>query len=347
MSEEKRCKFRPKELAIILSYYDLGTIHEIHSHRRGNVHSPKSLVVAETGKYMLKRRAPGRDDPYRVALAHDVQLYLAKKGYCTPRLIGTRNSNCSMLQAYSAIYELFEYNEGHDYDGSDAGTSSAGRCLYWLHELLKDYHPDYQVPAKNYHDNPGVRKEIQGIMPSISKNDSVMGQEAELAGLCVNLQAAYDDAAAMVEQAGYSELEKVICHGDWHPGNMIFQEGQVVAVLDYDSLQYMPAIGDIANGCLQFSLLARGSDPNDWPDHMDGNRAHCFLKGYRPSRPWQEQEREMIVGLMIEALIAEAVTPIAATGKFANVQGFRFLKMVIRKVNWLQQEALKILAEQN
>lgn len=344
MLDDKQCKFRPKELAIILSHYDLGTILEIHSHRRGNILSPKSLVVSEKGKYLLKRRAPGKDDPYRVALAHDVQLYLSKKGFCTPRLIGTRHSNSSMLQAYAAIYELFEYIDGEEYDGSEAATVSAGRTLYRLHELLADYQPDYQVPDKTCHANPGVRKDIQAAMPVISKNDSVMGQEAELAGLCMELLTAYEEAGECAEQAGYSRLPKVICHGDWHPGNMIFRQGQVISVIDYDSLQRMPALGDVANGCLQFSLIARGTDPSGWPDHMDVERARQFLRGYRPQTPWSQPELQMIAALMIEALITEAVTPIAATGKFAYVQGFRFLKMVASKVKWLRQHALGALA---
>ncbi len=89
--------------------------------------------------------------------------------------------------------------------------------------------------------------------------------------------------------------------------------------------------------------MERGIDPNDWPDAMDSSRARQFLRGYRPHTPWSQPELQMIVSLMIEALITEAVTPIAATGKFANVQGFRFLKMVARKVNWLQREAINAL----
>ena len=43
--------------------------------------------------------------------------------------------------------------------------------------------------------------------------------------------------------------------------------------------------------------------------------------------------------LMIEALIAEAVFPIAATGQFGRMDGMAFLQMVTRKVKWLQANA--------
>jgi hypothetical protein len=47
--------------------------------------------------------------------------------------------------------------------------------------------------------------------------------------------------------------------------------------------------------------------------------------------------------LMIEALIAEAVLPIALTGTFGRVDGLAFLQMVQRKVRWIQLSADKML----
>ena len=43
--------------------------------------------------------------------------------------------------------------------------------------------------------------------------------------------------------------------------------------------------------------------------------------------------------LMTEALIAEAVFPIAATGQFGRMDGTAFLQMVVRKVKWLQKNS--------
>jgi hypothetical protein len=43
--------------------------------------------------------------------------------------------------------------------------------------------------------------------------------------------------------------------------------------------------------------------------------------------------------LMIEALIAEAVFPIAATGSFGKMEGQPFLRMVQRKTQWLKNKS--------
>ena len=343
MRSERRSRFRAKELAIVMSHYDVGAIREIHSFRRGNIHSPKSVIRTDNGTYLLKRRGPGLDDPYRVALAHEIQLYLIEQQYRLPKLIGTSSSHSSMLQTHGCIYELYEFVEGQNYQGLRGETQSAAESLDQLQKLLVDFTSSYDVPGRSYHHENSVRESIQNVVPGISKHDSVSGQEGQLQALCANLLASYDDAGQMAEQGIPSGTERVLCHGDWHPGNMLFRNQKVCATFDFDSVRWMSPWEDVANGCLQFSLMAKGREPELWPAEMDVNRACWFLLGYHHMNVWDKETLTMLVGLMIETLIAESVAPIAATGRFANIQGFRFLQMVQRKVHWLENHALEIL----
>jgi len=92
---------------------------------------------------------------------------------------------------------------------------------------------------------------------------------------------------------------------------------------------------DVGNGVLQFSIIG-GSQPRDWPNHLHLDRAADFINGYLESAALTPQQLQAIPHLMIEALIAEAVLPIAATGSFGPFAGFGFMRMVRRKVEWLQ-----------
>ena len=56
-----------------------------------------------------------------------------------------------------------------------------------------------------------------------------------------------------------------------------------------------------------------------------------------------EAEVKTVPWLMIEALIAEAVFPIAATGTFGRLEGLMFLQMVQRKVGWMEKSAGKLI----
>ena len=62
--------------------------------------------------------------------------------------------------------------------------------------------------------------------------------------------------------------------------------------------------------------------------------------------PWSlsPAEREALPWLILEALILESVLPIAATGRFAQLSGSAFLRMVMRKVRWLRPRAKKLAA---
>ena len=53
-------------------------------------------------------------------------------------------------------------------------------------------------------------------------------------------------------------------------------------------------------------------------------------------------EIECMAPLMVEALIAESVGPVAATGSFASLDGFAFLRTVLRKARWLATGTLRM-----
>ena len=118
---------------------------------------------------------------------------------------------------------------------------------------------------------------------------------------------------------------------------MLFRDNRVVAVIDYDSARLLPRVIDSANGLLQFSIIGGDDDVSKWPDHLDENRLQRFCRGYDQVMLMSQAEIKTIPHLMIEALIAEAVFPIAQTGTIGRLEGLSFLQMVLRKVNWMEK----------
>jgi homoserine kinase type II len=147
----------------------------------------------------------------------------------------------------------------------------------------------------------------------------------------------------MAESAGLNNWPRQIVHADWHPGNMLFRDNHVVAVIDYDSARLLPRVLDIANGALQFSIIGGSDELAKWPDYVDESRFKRFLRGYDAVVLLSQAEIRALPWLMIEALIAEAVFPIAATGNFGRMQGLQFLQMVQRKVAWLKRCAEQLI----
>jgi homoserine kinase type II len=329
----QREQFSAEELAIVLSHFDIGVIDSIVEFPRGSRKAPKLLVVSEQGKFLLKRRARGKDDPFKVAFTHALQLYLAGKQFPLPHLIGTKRENNSMLQWRNGVYELFEYIPGQGYPQTLESTFDSGRVLALYHKLLEDFKSEWQPPSGSYHAASAVESGIKSIAASVPAGPN--GENADVQQLLTFLHGSYRKAADRVHTIGIETWPKQIVHADWHPGNMLYRDNHVVAVIDYDSARLLPRVIDIANGALQFSIIGGDDDVSKWPDYVDESRFKRFLRGYDEVMLLSQAEIRTVPMLMIEALIAEAVFPIAATGSFGKVDGMPFLQMVQRKIAWL------------
>ncbi len=328
------------ELAIVMSHYDIGVIEAVQDFPRGSRKSPKLVMRTDQGLFLLKRRARGKDDAYKVAFCHQLQLYLAAQQFPMPQLIGTKKNNNSLLQYDEAIYELFEYIKGTPYDQSLEATADAGKILALFHKLLLSFKSDYEPPRGSYHGSRSVNAALDRIPAKLAQtdpacNDMTHPVHAQLA----YISQAYKQAAQRTEDAGLSEWPSQFVHSDWHTGNMLFRGSRVVAVIDYDTSRIMQRVIDIANGALQFSFLTGSEDPAKWPEYLDESRFKRFLRAYDDVQGCQltKAELRVIPDLMIEALIAEAAIPIAATGALGRINGAAFIAMAQRKVQWIEQ----------
>jgi homoserine kinase type II len=329
----QREQFSAEELAIVLSHFDIGVIDSIVEFPRGSRKAPKLLIVSEQGKFLLKRRARGKDDPFKVAFTHALQLFLASKQFPLPHLIGTRKENNSMLQWRNGVYELFEYIPGQTYPQTLESTFDSGRILALYHKLLEEFKSEWQPPSGSYHNASAVDSGLRAIASGVAETE----ENKEVHNLLSFLLSSYRKSAERVQSMGIDNWPKQIAHADWHPGNMLFRDNRVVAVIDYDSARLLPRIIDVANGALQFSIIGGDDDVSKWPDYLDDNRFKRFLRGYDEVMLLSQAEIRTIPLLMTEALIAEAVFPIAATGSFGKVDGMPFLQMVQRKIQWIQK----------
>src|SRR5215212_9943775 len=159
----QREQFAPDELAIVVSHFDIGVIESVTEFPRGSRKAPKVLINTEHGKFLLKRRARGKDEPQKVAFTHAIQMYLASKQFPLPHLIGTKKENNSMLQWRNGVYELFEYISGQSYPQTLEATFDSGRVLGLYHKLLLEFKTEFQPPSGSYHKTPAVEAGLRQI----------------------------------------------------------------------------------------------------------------------------------------------------------------------------------------
>jgi len=329
--------FSSEELVRVLSYYEIGVIHQATPLSAGNRRAPKMVITSEQGKFLLKRRPKGKDDLYRVAFAHAVQTHLAKRKFPVTSLIATCEENNTVLQLDNHIYEFFKFVTGVRYDGTAEATIDAGRQLARFHQYLADFAHEWKPLRGSFHDSTAVRRYLKAI-----GSEKKSGPNRKLQTTAERLMILYNKSSIRVNELGFDSWAEQVIHGDWHPGNMLFSEGKLSAVLDFDSVRIAPTVTDLANGMLQFSIVGDRPNPADWPDYLDQAKLVQFLNGYREVIKSSKNELKALLYLMIETMIAEAVLPVATTGFFGHLSGSDFLKMIRRKTDWLNKNRDKL-----
>jgi len=333
-----------RDLAIVLSRYEIGAVDRISDYKKGSRRSPKMHIVSSMGEFLLKRRAPGHDEYARVVFAHAVQATLTEHRFPVAGLVET-NEGTTLVQHEGRIYELFRFITGKRFDKSNPAASEAGRVLAHFHGLLSNSIEEPVVGVGTFHDS----KQLPEVLKSLSSVLSIREKKSDLEGIddtIEYLREQYELSARKVQNLEWDSLESQLVHGDWHPGNMLYDDTEIIAVIDFDSLRVQPRVTDVANGALQFSMRMGSADQvGSWGEGFRGHTIQSFVQAYDQFSqvPLFPSERAMIPDLMVEALVVESVIPIWKTGSFGNVVGSTFLKLVENKLKWFEPRMQRVI----
>jgi len=332
-----------QDLVIVLSRFNIGAIEKIVDYRKGSRRAAKMIVITAKGQFLLKRRACGRDGRTQVDFAHAVQRRLSEHRFPVAGLIETVDGE-TLVEHNGRIYELFRFIRGKRFDKSNPAAAESGRVLAHFHDILREF-PNEPETKNSFHLNLSFVSKIGEVVSKLKlhePSEQLKGIESSVA----YLQSQYEIAFTKVESVDFSSLPTSIVHSDWHPGNMLYKDGEIIAVIDFDSLRVSPRVSDIANGALQFSMrMGEAENVDSWPDSFRGHTIQSLVQSYDQftKLPLMASERSIIPFLMIEALIVESVIPIIKSGSFGRVRGSSFIRMVERKLRWLEPRTQRVI----
>ena len=323
------------EVQEVLGHYDLARVKEARAFNRGSSKSPKVLLRTLDGDFILKRCAPGQDDPDRLALRHRIVAALDEHGGPIAGIVPTRDG-ASFIRRGSRLYELFRYIEGRRYRRTGPQAHASGYEMARMHDQLAHWTGPTPEGA-GYHHATGVTEALERLPERLCADDP--HRRRGMAAICSSLAALFGEAHSHVERLGYAAAARTIVHGDWHPGNLLFEGDEIVAILDFDSIRHAPRVLDVANGLLQFTMQIGSSDDIErWPDALELPQLESMRQGYDAGtfEPLESDEIAMLPWLMIEAMVVESIAPIAARGRFGTIPGDRFLRHIERQIGWIR-----------
>jgi homoserine kinase type II len=234
------------ELQTILKFYQLGELSGYVRDERGFVnvsYAIESIRKGEKKKYFLRKYKQGVKEN-EIRFEHSlIKHLLAKKFPLVAQVLPTREDKSYVSRPApngnleATFYAIFDFLPGEDKytwidpTCNDAEIASAARVLAQFHHAAFGFQPE------------GNREEaeILGLLPLIAKNvascaerdrhtpfDAYLQQNRDL--ILENLEL----VLSVLDAPEYLSLPRLVIHCDYHPGNLKFQQDEVIGLFDFD-----------------------------------------------------------------------------------------------------------------
>ena len=328
------------EIDQVLGNYELGSVRSINELAAGSTYSPKVIVETVRGKLLLKRRARGLDLPPMVASSHEIILGCLKRGLCVPPLLATKANN-SMVQFEDHVYELFVFIDGIGFDRSPARNeqhcSQAGALLAETHASLASI---FSEPMKFAPPTEPVAIDCSRAplldLFSATINHAVSDRCKKILG--------YGD-----ELARANASKPTLIHGDWHPGNMIYRDLEIVSACDFDNTRIGSCAREIAQAMVHFSMIppTQGQNAANCTPEPQRQALRAFWTGYQTYAQDHSvcMDARICIGLMPAAMLDEALAMLAAQQQRAwNAHSAAMLLAVCRKACWMDEHQSELIS---
>jgi homoserine kinase type II len=251
--------FSQQNFTHILAQYDLGNYTQSQPIAQGTVQTNYFLYTTQ-GKFVLRYYESRSKES--VLFESHVLTYLKKQNYPCPNPLQNNKGETVTLYRGKPVV-IFEFIEGHSVEQL---TKNHKRQVIQkaaeLNSLTQAYQPRYKKYRWNY---------------SIELCQTLAKTEANK----INTANAYEKLSWFEAQLAMLDLPdslpKGICHCDFDFSNLLFQNDQLVALLDFDDANYTYLTFDLA--CLIDSWA--------WPhqsDALDFGQARTIAQAYTKYR---------------------------------------------------------------
>ena len=277
-----KTKFSPDDFANILAQYDLGTYLRSEAIQEGTV---QTNFFIETTKGRFVFRYYENRPKESVLFESHLLAYLKKHNYPCPAQI--KNMQGKYVSTYRhKPFILFEFLAGRHVEQPTARQKQQLiKQAAWLQTLTMDYQSPYIAHRWNY---------TPELCQSLAWDKTLQ----------INSQDAHEKYAWLAHTLTTLDLPpalpKGICHCDFHFSNVLFQEEELVALLDFDDANYT---------FLQFDLIAL-IENWAWPhtaDMLDMAKARCVVQSYMKYRPLAPIEQEHLFDVHTLSILIDCI----------------------------------------
>ena len=327
-------KFVAKEYALRRPIY----LEEI---RRGSRSVAKGRLRGVDGDWMLKRRPVARAG--RLDTVHAFQLHLQHAGVPVARL--RRNlEGQTRTDGDRGVYELFEWVFGQRWSMRIEEAADVGAAIGSMLRAGAGFRAPGEAFDASQHRSQALDVDPSELAAFVSSVEPET-DPSMVADACHSLLARVRRAAEAAAGIDMPLLPRCFMHGDLHPGNVLFAEGRLAAILDFDTTRVDLRVREVASALNAFGSETRSADaPDRWAPGQDVDRMVAIVAGIRHGIGGHltAPERLALPLLMIEGCARESLERIIRTGRFDQHLASLFLVYVDRKTAWIEERAREI-----
>ena len=237
-------RMTPEEIAAVLLRYGIRAAAQPSLHGGGTANS-NAVVQTDRGPLFVKRRNPRYSAEGCVAFDHSLMEYLAPRRVGTPLALRTLEGT-RWLRLEGSVYEVYPWMSGEPHDRhSVQQVAAAGRALAAYHDAVRHFPPPAGKEWPRYRDPAVIRDGLRGIEAEVAA--TLAAPDAEY------LRGQVEAVSLELTDEKYHSLPKLVVHGDYHPGNVLYQDGEVAGIFDLDWATVQPRVLDLADGLMLFA----------------------------------------------------------------------------------------------
>ena len=339
---------------IVHDRYDLGELTSAVRIYNGYVNITNDIQLLKDGQienYILRIYREGTREK-KICFEHELINALQARGFgLSPLLIRTRDRSTYVKvdhpltddrqELFIAIYQYLPGEDKYSWDNpgcSISELSHAAEVLAMYHNIISGWRSTTRWKE------PGIIDQISN-MPALWEAyiDSAGGDAFDrvLKRQFERLNRSVEQVRATVGKTVYEALPLLIIHGDFHPGNLKFQNDTVVGLFDFDWSMSEARCLDVGLALIYFCSA--------WDKETDGNfmldRVDIFLNRYQkcagemgPVGAMKPYEMKYLPHMILAGVlyVLHWVINEYYTHRVDPDEYLRYLKHGVRSVEWLE-----------
>jgi len=284
--------FSREDVIEILSNYKLGDFVDFNYISEGTVQT-NLLIKTTGGNYVLRyyENRPLESVLFEINLIR----YLRRRNYPCPAPFKNRDGDFTGMYN-NKPYAIFEFIDGEHIENPDEGQRrQLIRRVAELHNITKNYRPLYRKFRWNY-----SAELCKRLAQEKAERTGTTDSKRKLNWL--------ENELSSLKLPG--SLPKGICHCDLHFSNILFKNGELVALIDFDDANYTFLIYDLA--ALIDPLIFTYSWDN-WDkykmidDVFDFGEARKVISEYMRYRPLNNTEKKYLFDVLKLSILIDCL----------------------------------------